>query len=366
MSATVGAALKKIAVALLTDKRVLKTLGGIVLGILIIIIMPIVAVISVFNGTIELDTDALQQQIVAQMTAEQKEELQFIEDTMNAIETEMTKAGFPERVKEAQVLFVLALSDYAREPDFVTKLVSCFVKDQTDEQLIARVNETFGTELDAGEFSQVMAGIRSTTIDTSNFTNAEGKNNLDLVKWVIQAEKAGWGYVWGTSGEVLTKKAYEAQKKLYPSEVGGYADFIEKNWLGKRTADCSGLIRSYHWLNPKTGKIENGSNGIPAMTADGMYQAAKEKGSISSIPEIPGLAVWHSGHIGVYIGNGEVIEAMGTKYGVVRTKLAARGWTHWLKIPYIDYEKEKGGKKEDKKKKNGKKKSKSTDWKLSG
>lgn len=345
MSATVGAALKKIAVALLTDKRVLKVLGGIVLGILIIIIMPIVAVVSLFNGNIELDTNVLQQQIVAQMTAEQKEELQFIEDTMNTIETEMIKAGFKKRVKEAQVLFVLALSEYAYEPDFVTKLIGCFTNNQTDEQLIAKINVTFETELKAEDFSNVMAGIRSTTIDTSDFTNADGKNNLDLVKWVIQAEKAGWGYVWGTSGEVLTKKAYEAQKKRYPSEVGGYADFIEKNWLGKRTADCSGLIRSYHWHNPKTGKIENGSNGIPAMTADGMYQAAKEKGSISSIPEIPGLAVWHSGHIGVYIGKGEVIEAMGTKYGVVRTKLTSRGWTHWLKIPYIDYEKEKNGKK---------------------
>lgn len=366
MSATVGAALKKIAVALLTDKRVLKTLGGIVLGILIIIIMPIVAVISVFNGTIELDTDALQQQIVVQMTAEQKEELQFIEDTMNAIETEMTKAGFPERVKEAQVLFVLALSDYASEPDFVTKLVGCFVKDQTDEQLIAKVNEIFETELKPEDFSHVMSGIRATSIDTSDFTNAADKNNLDLVKWVVQAEKAGWGYVWGTSGGVLTKKAYEAQKKQYPLEVGRYADFIEKNWIGKRTADCSGLIRSYQWLNAKSGKIENGSNGIPAMTADGMFQAAKEKGNISSIPEIPGLAVWHSGHIGVYIGNGEVIEAMGTQYGVVKTKLKNRDWTHWLKIPYIDYEKEKGDKKEDKKKKDGKKKSKSASGKLSG
>ena len=81
------------------------------------------------------------------------------------------------------------------------------------------------------------------------------------------------------------------------------------------------------------------------MTAHGMYQAGKEKGSISSIPEIPSLAVWHSG----YIGNGEVIEAMGTKYGVVRTKLASRGWTYWLKIPYIKYEEEKSDKGEKKK-----------------
>ena len=29
---------------------------------------------------------------------------------------------------------------------------------------------------------------------------------------------------------------------------------------------------------------------------------------------------------------------MGTKYGVVKTELANRGWTHWLKIPYINYD----------------------------
>ena len=56
MSVTVGAALKKIAVALLTNPKVIKTIGGIVLGIIIIIIMPIVAVVSIFNGGIDLDT----------------------------------------------------------------------------------------------------------------------------------------------------------------------------------------------------------------------------------------------------------------------------------------------------------------------
>ena len=55
------------------------------------------------------------------------------------------------------------------------------------------------------------------------------------------------------------------------------------------------------------------------------------------MPDTPGLAVWKSGHIGVYIGNGEVVEAMGTKYGVVKTKLAGRGWSAWLQIPYISY-----------------------------
>ena len=36
-----------------------------------------------------------------------------------------------------------------------------------------------------------------------------------------------------------------------------------------------------------------------------MFANATVKGTIDTIPEIPGLAVWHEGHIGIYIGNGE-------------------------------------------------------------
>ncbi len=77
---------------------------------------------------------------------------------------------------------------------------------------------------------------------------------------------------------------------------------------------------------------------MPDVGADGMYNAATVKGLMDTMPETPGLAVWKSGHIGVYIGNGEVIEAMGTKYGVVKTKLEGRGWKAWLEAPYINYE----------------------------
>ncbi len=59
MSATVAAALKKIAVSSLTKPKVLKTVDGIVLGVIVIIIMPIAAVVSVFNGEINIDTDGI-------------------------------------------------------------------------------------------------------------------------------------------------------------------------------------------------------------------------------------------------------------------------------------------------------------------
>ena len=83
--------------------------------------------------------------------------------------------------------------------------------------------------------------------------------------------------------------------------------------------------------------ISYGTNGMPDVGADGMYNNATVKGDMSTMPDTPGLAVWHSGHIGVYIGNGEVIEAMGTKYGVVKTQLSERSWTAWLQVPYINY-----------------------------
>ncbi len=58
---------------------------------------------------------------------------------------------------------------------------------------------------------------------------------------------------------------------------------------------------------------------------------------LSSMPEIPGLMLWKSGHAGVYIGGGYAIEAMGTRKGVVKTEVSGRGWQGWCKLPYIDY-----------------------------
>lgn len=337
MSATVAAALKKIAVAILTNPKVLKTIGGIVLGIIIIIIMPIVAVVSIFNGDINIDTDRLQTMVVENLSAEEQAKLQFVEDTMYSIEDEMKTAGFGGRVKEAQVLYVLALSDYASEDGFISKLVGCFAEDQTDAQLISAVNSAFGTQLTAEDFGKIIGNIRAVAIDLSGYTDPVTKNNLDLVQWAMEAQKAGWGYVYGTYGNVFDQAMFDFKLEQYPDEVGGHEDFIRQNWLGRRTADCVGLIKGYGWLDPETKEVNYGTNGMPDIGADTMYENATEKGTIDTIPEIPGLAVWHEGHIGIYIGNGKVVQAANTTAGVILTNLSDTAWTHWLKVPYISY-----------------------------
>ena len=52
----------------------------------------------------------------------------------------------------------------------------------------------------------------------------------------------------------------------------------------------------------------------------------------------PGDLICFSGHVAIYIGGGQVIHASGTKVGVVQTPIGNSGWTHWLKIPYINYD----------------------------
>ena len=161
MSATVAAALKKLSAVVLSDKNNLKTVVGIIIGIIVIIVMPIAAVLSIFSGDMNIDTDRLQQMITESLTSEEEDNLKFIEDTMLTLDEKMTDAGFPDRVKEAQVLYVLALSDYSKEDGFTDKLVGCFAADQTDEQLILAVNEAFGTDINSEDFTKIMNDIRA-------------------------------------------------------------------------------------------------------------------------------------------------------------------------------------------------------------
>ena len=184
-------------------------------------------------------------------------------------------------------------------------------------------------------------------IDISRFVDPSTKNNLDLAAYAVQAWENNWGYVWGTYGNILTPSLFAYKKQQYPDGVDNHADFIESHWLGRRTADCIGLIKGYGWLDTKSMAIGYAANGMPDYGADQMYRACKnagvlneDYGPISTLPELPGLMLWKSGHAGVYIGGGYVIEAMGTRKGVVKTKVSDRGWQGWGKLPYIDYREE--------------------------
>jgi hypothetical protein len=167
------------------------------------------------------------------------------------------------------------------------------------------------------------------------------KTNLGLVEFAKKARDMKAGYVYGTFGQILTPSLLDYKRKQYPYQVERYIDFIKQHYLNKVTYDCVGLIKGYLWTNQNGSIVYDASTDV---SADGMFNKATVKGDIKTIPEVPGVCVRRPGHIGVYIGNGKVIEAKGTTSGVVETELKKFPWTHWLECPFINYIREdKGG-----------------------
>lgn len=157
--------------------------------------------------------------------------------------------------------------------------------------------------------------------------------NLQLVAAFQRYVKDRWGYVYGAQGEQYTKELaqqWQDKGRSVPSGRSKKTYFTGDcaKWYGHRIADCSGGI---------VYTIQQYNKSFKDRTANGFKSQFTEGGTISTIPEIPGLAVWRSGHIGVYEGNGYVLEFRGTDYGCVRTKLSARNFTHWGKISGVTY-----------------------------
>lgn len=167
MSAALGAALKKIAVALLSDPKTLKKVLAIVLTLLVAVIMPIAAVVAIFSSDFEIDVPEFQRLAVQNLTPEQRADLQFIEDVGNEIQAELTARGQEKRLKEALVLFLFALGDYAHEPGFAAKLAGCFSDNRTKAELIAAVNAAFGTDIDPDDFEKIMSFVNRQIVDVA-------------------------------------------------------------------------------------------------------------------------------------------------------------------------------------------------------
>lgn len=333
---TVGAALKKIALSLLSDKRVVKTVCMGILCVLLALVLPFLGVASVMDAAASQENlDKAKTQVIDNLSAEDMAQLQNMDDTVQAIAQRMAEEEMPSKTLDAQVLYICWLADKVNV-NTVSRFTGCFNAEQTDEQLIARVNAAYETDIRASDYTKILSSVRGIAFDTSDFINPAEKNNYDLVAYAKHAADAHWGYVYGTYGSVLTERLLKAKIQQHPYEVGRYEDYIRQNWMGSRVTDCYGLVKGYMWLNAQTQEIEYGV-GAPVENANGAHNSAKEKGPIGSIPEIPGLVVWKPGHAGIYIGEGWVIEARGTKQGVVRTKLSETRWVEWHKVPYITY-----------------------------
>lgn len=165
MTVTVAAALKKIAVSLLTSEKGRKMIVGIVSTVIVLIALPFMLIAYIFGGTGEEIGAADSWEYVDGYIDE--EHKQVLDEVYSRFESnDMT-----DRYTEAKVLTLYYLYAFAADDDFVFRLITCFSDDQSISELAAEVSEMFGVEVNAEEFNQLVEYY------ASDDTSEERENN---------------------------------------------------------------------------------------------------------------------------------------------------------------------------------------------
>lgn len=169
----------------------------------------------------------------------------------------------------------------------------------------------------------------------------------------IEAKKTV--YALGMFGMPITSSSIDSKTKQL---TGWYTEkkkaelkrLIGKGYFG---FDCVCLIKAVLWgwngnLNDTYGGAKYNSNGVPDCGSENILNYCSNVSTDFSKIEA-GEVVWMPGHVGVYIGNGQVIECSPkwenavqyTSLGnIPKYKLGNyRVWTKHGKMPWIDYAK---------------------------
>ena len=159
-----------------------------------------------------------------------------------------------------------------------------------------------------------------------------------FISWLLYCWTEKWGYIWGKCGILWTQKRQDNLVAKYNADPSGMSNYKSaaqygKKWIGHFVADCANLLR---WAAKKSGDdgVHSGSNLIWQcdLSARGELKNGQRT---DGQPLKPGTYVFTGAnynehpHVGGYIGNGEVIEDVGTLTGVAKSKITADKWRWW-------------------------------------
>ena len=123
MSATLGAALKKIAVALLTDRRNWEKIAVALFAVLLLFLLPILSVEAIFQADMDWDSPELVSAVLEDLDIESLGFLENSNSVLTQLQEALKEAGFGfEEFRKAQALYWLALSPFSEEPDDIVKI----------------------------------------------------------------------------------------------------------------------------------------------------------------------------------------------------------------------------------------------------
>ena len=311
MSATVAAALKKIAIYILGDEKkrgkLFVLIGSIVVGFIGLMCLPVAVLSSM--GSMEVEPPEIDKSlfnesaIIAGLDSEQQAKITEIQNSGQAIEDAMTGAGVRSQTIKAQLIY---MSYFDEVQNFnAESYANLFAAAPNDSDLIAAINSTYGLEIDYDEYMRSYTWVMNSTINEYMFTDGTTKNCSDLAAWAENAYVSGWGYMNGFIGE------------------RNDTDRI-------RYADNAGLMLGYLNYNP-TDKMFGFDYDTLVYT---------EQGGLDTMPDVAGIGLFDGSQHGIYVGNGEVVYSSETLGYVTKEPVSNGSWTSWCTYEGVDYPQE--------------------------
>ena len=305
--------MEKVLIALakiLADKKVrdkvFLLIGSIVVGFLLLLAAPIIALYTLGNVEIEapeIDRNAFNESAyIAQLSPEKQEQMSELQSAGEAIESEMDTLGIADQTIKAQLIYMSYFDEVVGfDANFYAHL---FYSAPNDEILIDSINQNYGLAIDYNEYMRTYIFVMNSTINKYMFTDTSTKNATDLAAWAENAYLSEWQYA----------------DNCYGERTG-------ENRL--RCADNVGLIMGYVRYDA-VNKV---------FTSDTVDLYYTEQGNLDTMPDSKGVGVYNGSEFGVYVGGGEVVfsSAMG---GVQRQALADGNWTSWCTFEAVTYPQE--------------------------
>lgn len=311
MSATVAAALKKIAIYILGDEKkrgkLFVLIGSIAVGFIGLMCLPVAVLSSM--GSLEIETPEVDRSMftdsafMATLDEDQQSQIAEFQSQGEAIAAVMSAVGLPSETIKAQLIYY---SYFDENPlsDF-TEYASLFANANDDLALLESINTTYGIEIPYDDFMRSYTWTMNTTINEYMFTDSTTKNCADMAAWAENAYVSGWGFKQGAIGN---------------------RDDVDRI----RYCDNAGLMLGYLNYNP-TEKVFNSDHNTLVYT---------EQGGLDTMPEVAGVGLFDGSQHGIYMGDGEVIYCSESVGYVTKDLVSNGGWVSWCTYEGVDYPQE--------------------------
>ena len=311
MSATVAAALKKIAIYILGDEKkrgkLFVLIGSIAVGFIGLMCLPVAVLSSM--GSMEIEQPEINAEMFSDsalfesLDSEQQAKITEIQNSGQEIEDAMSGAGVRSQTIKAQLIYMSYFEDVQNFN--AESYADLFANAPNDSDLIAAINSTYGLEIDYDEFVRTYTFVMNSTLNSYMFNDAGSKNCLDLAAWAENAFISGWGYMNGFIGE-----RNETDRIRY--------------------ADNAGLVLGYLNYSPTDKKFDSDYDTL-------VYT---EQGGIDTMPEVVGIGLFDGSQHGIYVGNGEVVYSSESVGYVTKEPVSNGSWTSWCTYDGVTYPQE--------------------------